>query len=110
MKQGGGRQAAPGVRYSIVQMKKKMFVEFFSELLAEKHLLNHGWVPAFLKAMVRNVLLSKCCVSGQHFCSAAISSKSISGAAALVATTPADRDGKERRNKKLATTCYRPVR
>jgi hypothetical protein len=48
------------------------------------------WAPACWKAMIRDELPSKRCVSGQPFCSVVISAKSTGIVAAVVATSPVD--------------------
>jgi hypothetical protein len=60
------------------------------------------------KANLRDVSPSKRCVSGQQFCSAAISLKSTGSAAAVAATVPVERGGG--RDKKSATTFFKPGR
>ncbi len=64
------------------------------------------WAPVWRKANFREVPLSKHCVSGQLFCSAAISLKSTGSAANVAATDPVvvwfGRD------KKSATTFFKP--
>ncbi len=65
------------------------------------------WAPAWRKASLRDVPLSKTCVSAQLFCSAAFASKLTGSAAA--ATSPVGSGG-EGRDKKSATSFLRPGR
>jgi hypothetical protein len=69
--------------------------------------LARRWVPVWRKANLRDVQPSKCCVSGQRFCSAAISSKSTGSDTNMAATDPvAVWFGQD---KKLAMTFFNRV-
>ncbi len=78
----------PGVS-NIVKMGKNIFAKFegYNWLPVEMSPARH-WAPVWRNANLRDVPPSKCCVSGQRLCSAAISSKSTGSAAAVAATVP----------------------
>ncbi len=67
--------------------RKKMslwnFDQTFGLKIPAETSLTRRWMSACLKVIVGEVPLSKFCVSGQRFCSAAISSKSIDTVAAV---------------------------
>ncbi len=64
------------------------------------------WAPVWRKANLRDGPPSKRCLSGQGFCSAAISSRSIGSAAAIAATVSVDFG--RGRDRKSAITFFKP--